>query len=187
MHPATASKPLPYNLTERWRVSSAKLQKLVCGNIARCTAPCSKCTPVFLLQSSRYRAVPHRAGQAFSHLIIYSRLIINCRLKQYSLMLYVMYFGLKLWGSLFFPLKRNSILRENNIRKSLPQRAVEKTQLFSTFQTGMVRSCLLSLGLIELWLMAVITLLIFNPDVTKEGWVNIFSAMWQTSVWRPFE
>lgn len=49
----------------------------------------------------------------------------------------------------------------------------------------MVRSCLLSLGLIEQQLMAVIAY--FNPDVTKEGWLNILSAIWQTSVLRPFD
>lgn len=124
VHSGTASKPAPYHLTERWRVSSAKWQKLVCGKIARCKAPCSKCTPMFLLQSSQHRTVPRSPGQALSHLIIYSRLIINCKLKEYSFMLYETYFGLKLRVSLFFSLKKKF--------HSSSWRAVEKTSLFST-------------------------------------------------------
>jgi len=76
VHSGTASKPEPYNLRDRLRVSTANLQKLVWCNIARCKAPCSKCTAVFLLQSSQRRAVPRSLGQALSHLFIYSLLII---------------------------------------------------------------------------------------------------------------
>lgn len=100
-------------------------------------------------------------------------------------MLSVIHFRFKLW-LYFSSWKEIPFLKRIRYVKALHS-VLEKRHNYLTLRKGMVRSWLPSFLLIKSWLTATITWLIFNPDITKKVWVNVFSALSQISGLGPFD